>query len=273
MDKIQTLNNYLDYLTARGQSKNYYNTMKVLLDYLENTKIEIENITQETITQFFTANSTYSNNTRNMFIKAGRSFYKFLNIADENNEWKKIKLLKVTAKQPDYLDEKDIAEAKKYLITYHSKRLSIIKIEALIDFMFHSAPRKNEILLLKRADFDLANCSVKVLGKGDKERILYFPKETKDKIEIYFQSEPEITNAFNMSLGKLNYLPKVISKHLGKNVYMHLFRHSSCRYMQRQGIPLAVVKDIMGHASIQTTMIYSGENEEGRRNEYKKHMG
>lgn len=273
MDKIQILNNYLDYLKARGQSKNYYNIIKLFVEHLVNNNLEPEATTQETITTFFNANPDYSSNTRNMFIKAGRSFYKFLNIPDDKNEWIKIKLLKVATKQPDYLDEKDIAEAKKYLITYHSKKMSIAKIEALIDFLFYSGARKQEVLLLKRADFNLEECSVKVFGKGQKERILYYSKEVKNKIETYFASEPEAINAFNISLGQLNYLPKVIAKHIGRNVYMHLFRHSACRFMQRKGVPLAVVQGIMGHASIQTTMIYSGENEEGRKNEYKKHIG
>jgi len=177
----ELLNKYLEYLTARGQSKNYYNIMRLWLVYLDEQKIEPQSITQETITAFFTLHTEYSANTKNQFIKGGRSFYSYMGI--ENNEWTKIKLLAVETKIPNYLSEQDLGEAKKYLITYHSHRLySIPKIEALLDFLYFTGVRKTELLTLKRIDFNLEGNSAKVFGKGKKERIVYYPEKVKNNL-------------------------------------------------------------------------------------------
>ena len=119
----------------------------------------------------------------------------------------------------------------------------------------------------------MIECVAKVYGKGKKERLIYFPKKVADKLDVYFKSEIEKTNAFNISLYDVNYLSTLLKKCFpDKKLTLHLFRHSGAREMLRKGIPLAVVSKILGHSSLTTTMIYADENEEGRRNIYKEKM-
>jgi len=268
---MEELIKYKDFLIARNLSTNYFNVIRILLSFLQTKSIEFNAITQDIITEFFNTNN-YSSNTKNQFIKGGRNYGDYLQIPKEQNQFYQIKLMKTERKIPDYLTEKDLGEAKKYLITYESKRISIPKINALLDFLFYSGIRKAELLNLKRTDFNFEENSVKVFGKGDKERITYYPEKIKKEIQDYFASEPEQINAFNITLGKINYMAIQIGKYLGKRIYTHLFRHSGAREMQRKGIPLAILSKILGHGSIATTMIYCDENEEGRRNIYKERM-
>ena len=271
MNNADLLNKYRDFLLARGQSLNYWNVIRIFLAYMETQKLE--QVNQEIITNFFNQNN-YSKNSRNQFIKAGRDYFtNFLQIPKENNEWYKIKLLKVERKIPDYLTEKEIEEAKKYLITYFSRKMTSTKIRALIDFMFVTGIRKAELLNLKRKDIDLENCKTKVFGKGEKERYIYFTDSVKIEIEDYFKTEVEEENAFCISLGQLHYLMKKIKQYLGKNVYCHLLRHSGARQMIKKGIPIGAVSRILGHNSLTVTMMYVDENEEDRRNTYKQKMG
>jgi integrase/recombinase XerD len=270
MNNKENLQKYREYLDARNRSINYGNTMKLWLEYMEEKKIDI--ITQEVITEFFNT-TNYSASSRNQFIKAGRDYYSnFLQIPKEQNEWYKLKLLAVAYKIPDFLTPKDIEEAKKILRTYYIHKCSTPKIEALIDFLFATGCRKAELLNLKRADIDLENNKAKVFGKGKKERYVYFNLKTKREIEAYYKTEPEYTNAFNISLGKLSYIVKLLTEHLGKKVYLHLIRHSSARNMIMKDVPLLMVSKILGHSSISTTMRYCEPDEKMINDKYKEKM-
>ena len=271
INNIELLNKYKAYLEARKQSQNYANVIKHWLGYLEENKIET--FTQETITQFFNTSEKYGISYRNLFIKSGRDYYsKFLQIPKEQNEWFKIKLIKEEYRIPDFMTPKDIEEAKKVLKTYFSHKCSIPKIEALIDFLFASGCRKAELLTLKREDIDLENNKAKVFGKGKKERYIYFNDKIKKEIVLYFKTEPETLNAFNITISKVNYMSRLLTKYLGKRIYTHLFRHSAGRAMLMKDIPLLFVSKILGHSSIQTTLRYTDPNEEMISQKYKEKM-
>jgi len=261
---------YKEYLRARGRSLSYAERTSVWLTYLETKKLEV--FTQETLTEFFNE-TKYATKTRNLFISAGRDYYTgFLGVSKEQNEWFKIKLLKTEYRIPDFLTQEEIEEAKRALKTYNCDIYSIPKIEALIDFLFATGTRKAELLNLKRTDFDMKNCRVKLFGKGKKERFVYFNNKVKKEIELYFTTEPEQINAFNITLMKLHYMVKLLSKYLGKKVYMHLFRHSGARNMLMKDVPLLFVSKILGHSSIQSTMRYTDPNEEMISQKYKEKM-
>jgi integrase/recombinase XerD len=261
---------YKEYLVARSLSINYHNVIRIWLNYLQ-TK-GLETFTQETITQFFTENN-YKDNSKSQFIRAGRNYYgEFLQIPKDQSEWHKIKLIKVESKTPDCITEEELDKGIANMITHNHRLMNSTKLKAFLHFLFFSGVRKQEALNLHRKDFDFENCTAKVLGKFDKERTIYYPKVTAKEIQDFFASEPERNNAFNITLGQLNYMPKILGKVLGKNVYMHLFRHSGARNMSANGIELPILQKILGHASIQTTMIYLKPDSKTVDTIYKKQM-
>jgi site-specific recombinase XerD len=272
MNNQELLEKYTQYLTARGLSLNYRNIMRIWLAYMEEKKIEV--ITQETITKFFIENSKYKDNSKCMFIKAGRNYYTgFLQIPKEQNEWHKIKLLKVPRKIAEYFTEKDLEEAKKQLVIYHSNKMTPLKIRTILDFLYYSGVRKNELLTLKRKDIDLSTNTAKVWGKGDKERIICYPEKVKKELEQFFVSCNEEDNAFNLKLGQLHYLIKLINKYSGGNkIHVHSFRHGFAKNALRKGVPLPTVSRLLGHASILTTMIYANPSDDEMKETYQEVM-
>ena len=118
----EQLTKYKQFLQARGQNNAYFNVMRIFKGYLE--KNNIIEITQQIITDFF-IQGNYSNNSKNAFIRAGRNYYSVY-LQQEKNAWKEIKLLKVERKIPDYITEKDIDKAKQMLITYYSRKMTLI---------------------------------------------------------------------------------------------------------------------------------------------------
>jgi site-specific recombinase XerD len=264
---------YKEHLLARNQSLTYRDFIKKFLEYCDAQHIDYQHITQEIITNFF--NSTkYTSGAKNNIIKAGRHFYNFLGLANEQNEWRKVKMLKVERRLVEYLMLEDIQKASKYISTYNS-RLDGNKIDLILYFMFYTGIRKSELLNLKRESFDLENCAVKIYERKTKqEKIVYYPSKLRDRIKVYFDSSQEKENCFNVSLGEINYLfSNIMSKHLGKKVKPHLTRHGGARYMLEKGVPVTIVQRILGHKSMATTLIYLDPDQKMIERMYKQKIG
>jgi len=111
-------------------------------------------------------------------------------------------------------------------------------------------------------------------SKTKEEKIIPFPEKIRDKINQYFQSEPEENNAFNLNKGNLEYLFRaVISKHLGKKLSPHNIRHGSAKYILNRGVPITVLQKLLGHKSIQTTLIYAEADKEEIERNYRQKIG
>ena len=271
---ISILDDFKVYLETRSLSKNYYNIMRIFLsdlaqnDLLDDFLNDYNILSQEMITNFFNRHQSYSISTKNQFIKANRMFFKFVGI--EDNEWKKIPLMKVERRIPHYLTEQELGEAISYLITYHGNIISSIKAEAILSTLFYTGIRKGEFLNLSRKDFNLEEKSLRVYGKKTREeRIVYFPDKLVKILKDYFESEKIESNAFNIHGHDLKYIAQLLSKHMNKKLTTHSWRHSSARHMIEKGIPIGIVSKLLGHRSLQTTLIYTDPDAEQIKRIYK----
>ena len=137
--KMEILNHYKDFLSARKQSQNYANVMRIFLSYLGEHKIDYTNINQESITGFFNAHPEYSKNTLTQFIKAGRSFYgQFLQMPKEKNEWYKIKYIKSPIRTPKFLTLEELGEIISKFCSYENRLMSPSKARVFITFIYMS---------------------------------------------------------------------------------------------------------------------------------------
>jgi len=275
MENTKILGDYFNYLEVMQMSKVYYNSLKVFFqEYLIPNKVLITDIKREHLTEYL-ANKKYSANSFNTFIKAGRHlFTHFLEI--EDSAFKKIKLLKVEKKIPDYINEEELRHGVKYAIVT-MERYSTKKIIALLYFMFYSGLRKGEILNLTRADFSLEKrpieVKVRVPTKGKHERIVYLPPKLRVMLYKYFNSEEEKGNAFNLCASGLDYLVKIFADSLpDKKISVHTFRHSYAKSLIKKGVDVTIVSKLLGHKNIETTLIYVDPEEEMIRDIYKKKM-
>lgn len=149
-----------------------------------------------------------------------------------------------------------------------------LKFKAIIYFMFYTGVRLAEIVSIKRIDIDLKNCKAKVYGKGKKERIVIFTEMVKEILENYFTTEPEGNNAFNITKTGLQasfYRLKTYFKEI--NFHPHTLRHGFGTHCRKKGVRLEDIKELMGHSSIQTTMIYAHANMDEIEKDYHKKIG
>lgn len=154
---------------------------------------------------------------------------------------------------------------------------------AVIEFLFATGCRLSEVLALNVEDLNFSDNSVKVIGKGDKERFVYFNDKTKVYIEKYLSSRNDKNTALFVTsrypynrLGKRGFQDIVsnIAKRAGfdKSVYPHLLRHTFATLGHKAGADLTTLQALLGHEDSSTTQIYAELDQENIRHKYNQNL-
>jgi integrase/recombinase XerD len=269
---LEQLEKYKNYCINLKKSLVYYDILKPFLIYLNKKQLNFLLLSKDDIANYLQIKN-YKTASINTLFNAIRSFCKYQDI--DKHVIYQMKTLEPEKRQPHYITYDELLNAIKYYATYNNRGMSSMKCSALLKFLFFTGLRKSEILNLKREEIDLTNCAIKVYGIKDKEeRLVYFPDTLIKELTDYFNSEPQESNAFNITKTELWWLTKKISKHLGKSISPHTLRHSFATYlMNKKNVSPAIVQRIMGHSSIETTMIYANPDDKMAQEEYKKRVG
>ncbi len=154
---------------------------------------------------------------------------------------------------------------------------------AMIEFLYSTGCRLDEVVKLNKDDISWNDDSIKVLGKGSKERIVYLNAKAKVHVWRYLSSRKDGNEALFVSskqphnrIGKRGF-EKIISA-LGKraglkqDVFPHLIRHTTATHMLQSGASLMEVQEYLGHDSPVTTQIYAKLDREAIKISHKKHL-
>ncbi|MCY6957937.1 site-specific tyrosine recombinase/integron integrase [Clostridium brassicae] len=153
--------------------------------------------------------------------------------------------------------------------------------KALVEFLISTGCRLSEVVGVNKADVNWHEMSLHVIGKGAKERKVYFNTKAKILLKKYLltrsDSNPALFVTSKRPHGRLGGRSiqreiKKIAKRAGieKSVYPHLFRHSYATHKLNAGMSLPVIQHLMGHEDPATTQIYAELSEENIKHEYKK---
>jgi len=156
-----------------------------------------------------------------------------------------------------------------------------IREKALLEFTYSSGCRLSEIVDIDKEDIDWHNKTLKVIGKGNKERIVCFNTKARYLMKEYILSRADNNAAlFVASKGKHNRLGGrsiereikniAIRADLGKSIYPHLLRHSIATHLLAAGMALHNVQALLGHSDPKTTQIYAETSLENVVYEYKR---
>lgn len=154
---------------------------------------------------------------------------------------------------------------------------------AMIDLLASTGMRVGELVRLNRADIDFTNRECVVLGKGSKERTVYFDARTKLHLWNYLNSRTDENQALFVSLGaphdrlrisgveiRLRELGKRL--HLGR-VHPHKFRRTMATMAIEKGMPIEQVQVLLGHSKIDTTMHYAMVNQSNVKEAHRRYLG
>ena len=200
-----------------------------------------------------------------------KSFFKYLaksGIIDKDPV-KSVSGPKLNTKIPSFVNNKQMEEilddAKNFPEGFKG-----IRDQFLIEILYVTGMRRSELILLKDNDIDFHNCTLRVTGKRDKQRLIPFSNLTKEKLKKYIQirnKEIENKSPFlfvkedgNAMYPKLVY--KIINNHLKSISTLskkspHVLRHSFATVMLNNGAEINSIKELMGHSSLSSTEIYT----------------
>lgn len=154
---------------------------------------------------------------------------------------------------------------------------------ALIDMLASTGMRVGELVLLNRNDIDFNERECKVLGKGNKERIVYFDARTKIHLQEYLNSRIDDCDALFVSLkaphtrltiGGVETRLRNIGKKLGiEKMHPHKFRRTLATKAIDKGMPIEQLQKLLGHKRIDTTLQYAMVKQSNVKLAHKKFIG
>lgn len=153
---------------------------------------------------------------------------------------------------------------------------------ALIDILASTGMRVGELVKLNRVDVDFVNRECVVLGKGSKERVVYFDARTKLHLQNYLNSRKDENEALFVSLlephNRLEIAGvEIMLRKLGRSleinkVHPHKFRRTLATRAIDKGMPIEQVQKLLGHQKIDTTMEYAIVDQQNVKNSHKKYL-
>lgn len=204
-------------------------------------------------------------------ISSLRSFFKYMvreNIV-EYNPFAKIKTPKLDKRLPVFLEEFEVNE----LLELPPKTLLGLRDQAVLEMLYATGCRVSELVGLTLERIDTGNRYALLLGKGNKERIVPLGHTCCRALEAYYDARAELMAKYNASHDYVfvnsrggvltdrsvrRILDKYISQlALHKNVSPHTIRHTFATHLLDHGADLRAVQELLGHANLSTTQIYT----------------
>lgn len=301
---------YLDYLfITRNYSKNtiisYQTDLKQFYDFLiltfhgeeelkdkNNLKIDIKSIDllilKSYISDLFERKKLdiknvrkFSNRSLSRKISVLKSFFKYLYKKSiiKSNPASGLGFPKISKNLPSYLSQNEL---NTLLDRIGSDELNFVD-KAIIELFYGTGIRLSELINLKCIDVNYSNKTVKVLGKGSKQRIVPFGS----KADIALKNYLHIRDIININ--KLEYLfvtkkgqklttvevRRMVNRKLSsvtdiKKRSPHVLRHSFATHLLDNGADIRAVKDLLGHENLSTTQIYTHVTPEKLKKVYKQ---
>jgi integrase/recombinase XerC len=144
--------------------------------------------------------------------------------------------------------------------------LSGLRFRALIELLLGSAMRISEALSLDRGQIDFKNAEAKIIGKGSKERVVFFTDRALRWVQEYLKYRTDdnqalfVTNDFERRLKRPDiWRPFLRSRKqagIEKRVTPHMLRHTAATQLLFNGCPVGHIKEILGHERLETTCRY-----------------
>jgi len=185
---------------------------------------------------------------------------------------------------PQYVDEKGTETLFKY-VTFEDNWKG--RTENLVMQLFYNTGmRQAELVSLKESQVDPGNRQIKVLGKGNKERVIPVSSELMDQAMQYMQDKRKDFSNFDSEYVLVNdkgkklyprYVYSVVKKYLSaKDVTTiekrspHVMRHTFATHLMNNGADINAVKELLGHSSLAATQVYTHNTIEKLKDIYKK---
>ncbi|MFZ5943719.1 MAG: tyrosine recombinase XerC [Bacillota bacterium] len=275
---LQLIDSFLEYMSAqKGYSQHtltaYSNDILQFLQFIDETKslLEIDYLNIRNYLVFLQQKGL-TKTTMARKVTSIRSFYKFLKKSRhlDQNPAQNISTPKKIKKIPTVLSQQELERLLDN--EFVERNFLTIRDKAIFEMLYSTGLRVSELVSLKLTDVDLEYQYAKVLGKGQKERIVPIGAKGISALKGYLEHsrsqllKPESGNfIFLNNQGKglsARGIRYIVDKYITNaairiKVSPHVFRHSFATHLLDNGADLRVVQELLGHANLSTTQIYT----------------
>ena len=280
------INKYLDYLKyERKLSKNtylsYYYNLKEYEEFLNGK--DILHVSTDNIRDFL-YQEKYDSKTKAHYLTVINSLYNYLLGEDiiKVNPASIIKLPKLKKSLPEFLT---IEEVDKLLNITPLKPNDYRNI-AMMETIYGCGIRVSELTDLKMNNIDFNDDIIRVYGKGKKERIVPLNNKSREALKTYIEeyrsfllkdkiSDYVFINNFGGKISRVGFfkiLKKICDENgINKCVSPHTLRHSFATHLLNNGADVRVIQELLGHANLSTTQIYSHVANKKLKEDYSNH--
>lgn len=272
------VNTYLEYLAyeLNYSSKTIATYKQVLTSYQaflkeHNTYFLKINVDIATAYKAYLIASNYDNKTSSLHLSAVRSFYNYLVEikACQSNPFSNLKNPKVAKKLPNFLNNNESLN----IINAKATATALdIRNTLILDFLYTTGLRVSELVAIQLEDLNSSDYSIKVLGKGSKERIVFYKACNQELLKEYINvARPNILEGntsnylFTSKSGKAlttRTIENIVKKQaqergINSKVTPHTLRHTFATDLLNNGADIRSVGELLGHESLSTTQIYT----------------
>lgn len=186
----------------------------------------------------------------------------------EVNPMQKVQIPKTGKRLPVYVPEKSmhrLLDDMTWPEGFAGRRDQLI-----IALLYHTGMRRAELLGLQVTDIDLSEGRLRIMGKGQKERLVPFGKNLHQQLQAYLSARAQVAEAGCTTLiitdkgtpAYPRYIYGVVKKYLSQVTTIekkspHVLRHSFATHLSDRGADLNAVKELLGHANLAATQIYT----------------
>jgi len=268
--------------------RSYDNDLSQFVEFVNENynKIQIHQVDEKVIRAWIVSlmEKDFSSLSVNRKISTLKTFYKFLlrenNI--QSNPMDKVISPKSSKKLPSFVEE---AQINKLLDEFSfGDDFAGLRNKTIIEMFYNTGMRLSELIGIQNKDVDLNQNTIKVLGKRNKERILPlqlpFVKSLHHYIKIKKAEYPEIQHDYFFITDKGNkmyekFVYRIVNKYLNfvttiEKKSPHILRHTFATHMLNHGADLNTIKELLGHANLAATQVYTHNTFEKLKTIYKQ---
>jgi integrase/recombinase XerC len=219
-------------------------------------------------------------------ISALKSFYKYHQKIGKlkTNPADKINSPKIPERLPKFVEQQKINNLFEEPEKYFKNTFESMQEKLLIDVLYSTGMRRQELINLKWSDINFSSNQVKVTGKGNKQRLIPIGNELVNSLRIFQNTQinqlkniPKAAYVFLTKDGNQlypNYVYRIVKLHIGhcstaEKKSPHVLRHSFATHMSNNGAKLNDIKELLGHASLASTQVYTHNTIEQLKEIYK----
>jgi integrase/recombinase XerD len=219
-----------------------------------------------------------------LIVVAIKIFFRFLHVRKitERDIAEVLPMPRIERYLPETLNEIQVEQLLDAIDTKHPLGL---RDRAMVELLYASGLRISELTNARLENLNLDDGMIRVTGKGNKTRIVPVGKKAREAIQTYLDRErPELVGkktgshiflsrrGTNLTTVRAWQIVKKIAKNSGleANIYPHLLRHSFATHLLGNGADLRIIQEMLGHADISTTQIYTHVDQRHLKNVHHK---